>query len=321
MKAVHLREPTGVEGLTYGEVARPEPDRDELLVRVHAAGINPIDWLICRGDLSHLIDGEFPWTPGWDVSGVVEAVGANGAGFDPGDPVCGMSRLPDGGGAFAEYITMTGDELTDKPRSLSHPEAASLPMAGQTAFHALYEEGDLGAGQRVLVHAAAGGVGHIAVQLAANTGAHVIGTASGYNEAYLRELGVDRFVNYRQARFEAEIGDVDIVLDAVGGDVLERSVEVVKPGGVVITLPEPPAEPTVERCNRNHDVDVRFFDVVLDSKPVTLRRVATHAESGVVEPRVSDTYSPSEIREALGRSADGHVRGKLVIDLTEGGDD
>jgi len=317
MKAIQLQEPTGIGRLTCDDVANPEPDRDELLVRVHAAGINPIDWLICRGGLSHLRDSEVPWTPGWDVSGVVEAVGSNESEFNPGDAVCGMARLPGGGGAFAEYTTMTSEELTDKPQALSHREAAGLPMAGQTAFYALYEEGNLDSGQRVLVHAAAGGVGHMAVQFAASTGAHVIGTASGYNEAYLHELGVDQFVNYCEARFEAEIDDVDLVLDAVGGDVLGRSVEVLKPEGVVVTLPEPPSEEVVERYNHEHDVDIRFFDVILDSTPVTLRKVAVHADSEAVEPRVSNSYSLSEVPDALEQSADGHVRGKLVIELGE----
>lgn len=317
MKAIQLQEPVGIEGVSYGDVARPEPDQDEFLVRVHAASINPIDWLVCRGGLSHLLDDEGPWTPGWDISGVVEAVGATESAFNPGDAVCGMARLPGGGGGFAEYATMTSDELTDKPQSLSHLEAAGLPMAGQTAFHALYEEGNLETGQRVLIHAAAGGVGHMAVQFAVNTGAHVIGTASGRNEAYLHELGVDQFINYRQERFEDVVDDVDVVLDAVGGDIVERSVDVVKPGGTVVTLPEPPSETVVEQYKHEYDVDIRFFDVILDSNPVTLRRVAAHAESEVVEPWVSDTYSLSEVQEALKRSADGHVRGKLVVDLTE----
>jgi len=321
MKTIHLQEPRGIEKLIYDDVARPEPDQDELLIRVHAAGVNPIDWLMCRGDLSHLLDSEVPWTPGWDVSGVVEAVGSTKSEFNPGDAVCGMTRLPDGGGAFAEYITMTSEELTNKPQELSHLEAAGLPMAGQTAFHALYEEGSLDAGHRVRIHAAAGGVGHLAVQFAANTGAHVIGTASGYNEAYLHDRGVDQFVNYREARFEDEVDDVDIVLDAVGGAVFNRSIDVVKTGGVVVTLPEPPSETVIERYKHEKDVDVRFFDVVLDSNPETLQKVATYADSDAIKPRISDVYSLSEVQEALEQSADGHVCGKLVVDLTDCDDD
>lgn len=321
MQAIQLQATDGIDALTHGEVPRPEPDRDELLVRGVAAGINPLDWLVCRGHLPHLLDADCPWIPGWDVSGVVESVGADVSGFAPGDAVCGMTRLPGAGGTFAEYTTVRTDEITDKPDAISHREAAALPMAGQTAFHALYEEGGLDPGDHVLVHAAAGGVGHVAVQLAANTGAHVIGTASGRNEAFLRELGVDEFVDYRDRRFEAAVDGVDLVVDGVGGDVLERSVEVVRPGGVVVTLPEPPDEAAAERYRDEHGVDVRFFDVVLDSAPTTLRQVLAHAAVGVVDPVVSDTYALSAVPEALERSAGGHVRGTLVVDLAEGADD
>ncbi|ERH03199.1 MAG: NADPH:quinone reductase related Zn-dependent oxidoreductase, partial [Halonotius sp. J07HN6] len=229
MKAIQLQETSGIDALSYEEVPRPEPEENELVIRAHAAGVNPLDWLICRGVLPHLRDTELPWTPGWDVSGIVEAVGSGVSEFATGDAVCGMARLPGGGGAYAEYITVTTDEITAKPSSLSHLEAAGMPMAGQTAFHALYEAGNLSQGQDVLVHAAAGGVGHMAVQFAANTGAHVVGTASERNEAFLRDIGVDEFVNYRKEQFEDEVNEVDLVVDTVGGDVLERSVKIARP--------------------------------------------------------------------------------------------
>jgi NADPH:quinone reductase-like Zn-dependent oxidoreductase len=321
MKSIQLQETDGVEALHHEDVPRPELGRDEYLVRVHAAGINPLDWLICRGMLPHLLDTDLPWIPGWDVSGVIESVGTNVTEFDVGDTVCGMSRLPSAGGAFAEYTTMSDDEITAKPDSLSHEEAAAVPMAGQTAFHALYNEGELNTGEDVLVHAAAGGVGHMAVQFASHTGARVIGTASGRNKDFLRDLGVDEFVNYREERFEDVLDSVDLVLDAVGGDVLERSIEVVQSGGVVVTLPEPPSQEAVRRYQNENNVDVRFFDVIMDSDPVTLQQVAAHVDTGVVTPRVSDAYSLSEVQDSLDRSADGHVRGKLIANLSEATDD
>lgn len=318
MKAIQLTETDGTDALAYESVPRPEPDDDELLVRVHATGVNPLDWLICRGILRELRDEPLPWIPGWDLSGVVESVGANVTTFEPEDAVCGMVRLPGAGGTFAEYTTITVDEITAKPASLSHTEAASVPMTGQTAFHALYQAGELDTGQRVLIHAAAGGVGHMAVQFATSTGAHVIGTASGRNEQFLRDLGVDEFVNYREKQFEDVLDDVDIVLDTVGGEVLERSVEVVKPGGVVVTLPDQPSADAIERFQTGHDVVVRFFDVLTESDPATLQSVATRVEAGVLEPTVSATYPLSEAQQALEMSADGHVRGKLVLDVTNG---
>lgn len=317
MDAIQLLETDGTDALTQVDVPRPEPDSDELLVRVQAAGVNPLDWLINRGIITELRDEPCPWIPGWDVSGVVESVGADVAGFEPGDAVWGMVRLPGAGGTFAEYITMTADEVTPKPSTLSHVEAASVPMAGQTAFHALYGAAQLDRGQRILVHAAAGGVGHLAVQFAANTGAHVIGTASGRNEEFLRNIGVDEFVNYQEQRFEDELEAVDIVLDAVGGDVLERSVEVAQPGGVVVTLPEEPSQEAIEGYRDEHAVDVRFFDVIMDSEPATLQQIYDLVEGGAVEPTISDTYPLSKAPDALDRSADGHVRGKLVLETAE----
>ena len=321
MHAIQLRETDGTDALTLQDVPRPEPDRDELLVRVHAAGVNPLDWLICRGMVSELVDTALPWIPGWDLSGVVASVGSDVTDFESGDRVFGTVRLPESGGAFAEYITVTAEEVTTKPESLSHTEAAGVPMVGQTAFHALSEEAGLESGQRVLVHAAAGGVGHMAVQFAANTGADVIGTASGYNEAFLRDLGVDEFVNYREERFEDVLTDIDVVLDSVGGEVLERSVDVVRPGGVVVTLPERPSERLVKKCRAEHEIEVRFFDVVVDAEPSTLERVATRVEASKVRPEISETYPLAGVKEALDRSAAGHVRGKLVLDVSGGTDD
>lgn len=319
MKAIRLSEPDGTDALTYEDVPRPEPDDDELLVRVRAAGVNPLDWLVCRGGLPELRDEPLPWTPGWDLSGVVETVGTDVTEFEPGDTVCGMVRLPGAGGTFAEYATVTAEEVTAKPPSLTHTDAAGVPMAGQTAYHALYEVGGLEPGQRVLVHAAAGGVGHMAVQFATHTGAHVIGTASERNEAFLRNLGVDTFVDYRAERFEDVLDDVDVVLDAVGGAVTERSVAVARPGGVVVTLPDQPSADAVERFRTEHGVAVQFFDVLTESAPATLRSVASHVEAGVLDPVISDIYSLSAARQALETSADGHVRGKLVLEVTGDG--
>ena len=313
MRAIQLPKTTGVDAVVSRDVPRPEPDSDELLVDVRAAGVNPLDWLLCRGLLTELRADPLPWTLGWDLSGVVDSVGADVTRFEPGDAVCGMVRPPGAGGTFAEYATVTPAAVTAKPPSLSHIEAAGVPMAGQTAFHALYETAGLDADQRVLVHAAAGGVGHFAVQLATDTGAHVAGTASGRNEQFLRDLGVDAFVDYREDRFEDVLDGVDVVVDAVGGEVLERSVELTRAGGVVVTLPDQPSATALERFRTEHGVSVRHFDVLTESDPATLHAVASRVDAGALEPTVSDTYPLSDAPRALERSADGHVRGKLVL--------
>ncbi len=313
MKATQLQRLGGTDALTESEVSRPEPGGDELLVRVHAAGVNPIDWLVCRDALPGFLDQPLPWIPGWDLSGEVASVGSGVTDFEPGDAVYGMVRMPGAGGTFAEYATVESDEVAPKPASLSHVEAAALPMVGQTAYHALFEAANLGAGDRVLVHAAAGGVGHVAVQLATDAGAHVVGTASGRNETYLRSIGVDEFVNYRDERFEESVEPVDIVLDGVGGAVLQRSADVVRPGGLVVTLPDQPSEGLVEEFRRDHDVELRSFSVTDDVDPATLLDLSDRIEAGVVEPTISDVYPLSEAETALDVSGDGHVRGKLVL--------
>ncbi|WP_396612135.1 NADP-dependent oxidoreductase [Haloferax sp. S1W] len=313
MQAIQLQNPNGTAALASKETPRPQPADDELLVRTHAAGVNPLDWLICDGHLRQLLDEPLPWIPGWDISGVVESVGADVSGFEAGDTVYGMVRLPGAGGAFAEYATVKPHEVTSKPARLSHTEAAGVPMVGQTAFHALFEEAGVDADDRILIHAAAGGVGHMAVQFAADAGLRVIGTASERNEAYLRELGVDEFIDYRNQRFEDEIEPVDVVLDAVGGSVLERSAEVVRPGGVVVTLPEQPPEPLVETLQREYDAEISFFSVTDDAAPSTLQRVTERIDAGAVEPTIRNTYPLSEAQTALEKSATGHVRGKLVL--------
>lgn len=321
MKAIQLHDYDGIEALHTDEIPRPDVGPDEVRIRVEAAGVNPLDWLCCRGFIPHLVDTDLPWIPGWDFSGVVDSVGAKVGEYSPGDAVVGMPRLPGGGGTFAEYLTVTPAEMTAKPSSLSMVEAAGLPMAGQTASHALFEAGSLEAGQTVLIHAAAGGVGHLAVQLAADTDATVIGTASAANAGFLRELGADHVIDYRSEEFERQVSAVDLVIDAIGGDVLERSIAAVEPGGTVVTLPEPPADELIERSAKESGVDVRFFDVIIDSPPSTLQQVVAHVKSGAVTPRLSGVNPLSDLQEALKLSADGHVRGKLVVNLTEATDD
>jgi NADPH:quinone reductase-like Zn-dependent oxidoreductase len=250
--------------------------------------------------------------PGWDVSGVVETVGADVAAFDRGDEVFGLVRLPDTGETYAEYAAVPATDVVRKPPSLSHSVAAAVPMVGLTARRALFEEGDLQRGERVLVHAAAGGVGHVAVQLATRVGAHVVGTASARNEPFLRELGVDEFVDDRSQRFEAVVDDVDLVVDAVGGDTLERSVDVLARGGRLVTLPEPPSAKIDARA-RDRDATVHWFSVEPDA--ARLADLRTLLDQGDLEVTVSDTWPLPKAPAAQEESRRGHVRGKLVLEV------
>ncbi|MDG4861997.1 NADP-dependent oxidoreductase, partial [Streptomyces sp. T-3] len=206
----------GPEVLTSAEVERPEPGLGEILVRVHAAGVNPVDWKIRTG--GPFVPQAGPAILGYDVSGTIEAVGPGVTLYAPGDEVFGMPRFPELAGGYAEFVTAPARRFVPKPATVGHIEAAALPLAALTAWQALIDTAGLRAGQRVLIHAAAGGVGHLAVQIAKAQGAYVIGTASASNHAFLRELGADEVVDYSSVDFASVVREVDVVLDGVGGD-------------------------------------------------------------------------------------------------------
>lgn len=317
VKAICVHEYGGPDALQYEERPRPEPDEGEVLIEVRAAGVNPIDWMVREGYADEALDPSLPYVPGWDLSGVVDAVGPGVTAFEPGDAVFGLVRMPDPGNAYAEYATAPAADVVETPDGLDHVEAASLPMVALTARRALFEVGDLRAGQRVLVHAAAGGVGHVAVQLATHAGAHVAGTASRRNERYLRSLGVDEFVDYRTRDFEDVLGPADVVLDAVGGDTLARSVEAVAEGGRIVTLPEPPSTDVVDRAEAERSAAVHWFSVEPDA--AALADIRDLVDEGHLRPTISDTWPLEEAAAAHEASETGHVRGKLVLDLTERG--
>lgn len=315
MKAIRVHEYGGPSVLQYEDVPRPQPAPDEALVDVRAAGVNPIDWLVREGYADEALDPSLPHIPGWDLAGVVSDVGVDVDAVAAGDEVFGLVCLPDPGETYAEYATAPASELVSIPQTLEHTQAAGVPMVALTAWQALFEAGQLDATDRVLVHAAAGGVGHLAVQLATHAGAHVVGTASGSNEAYLRDLGVDGFIDYREQSFESEIDDVDLVLDAVGGDTLERSIDVLTDGGRIVTLPEPPSPATVSRARERRAARVEWFSVEPD--PATLGTIRELIDDGAVRPTISDTWPLGQARTAHEVSQAGHVRGKLVLTVGE----
>ena len=215
MRAVCIYAYGGPKVLVYEDAPCPQARDGEVLIRVHAAGINPVDWKIREGRFNDMIPTTFPRVLGWDVSGVVESVGRGVSRLAVGDEV--FSR-PDNSrdGAYAEYIVVAEFEVARKPKSIDHVHAAALPYAGLTAWQSLFDAAGLSAGQRVLIHGAAGGVGHLAVQLAKWKGAHVIGTASERNHDFLRKLGVDQVIEYPEERFEEAVEPVDVVLDTIG---------------------------------------------------------------------------------------------------------
>ena len=308
MKAVRIHEFGGLDSLRVEDAPTPEPRDGEVLVRIHAAGINPVDWKTCAGEgVASRLEDPFPFIPGWDVSGVVEGLGAGVADFQAGDAVCGMVRWHWGGGGYAQYVAAPAADLVAKPHTLDDSQAAGLPLAALTAWQALFDTAGLQAGQTVLIHAAAGGVGHLAVQLATWQGAQVIGTASARNQGFLRELGIHRIIDYNETRFEEATKDVDVVLDCVGGEVQERSWRVLKPGGMLASIR---GRPDAEQADAH---GVRAQHVSVRTEQAHLRAIADLANEGRLRVHIHETLPLDEVRKAHEMSKTGHTRGKLVL--------
>ncbi|MET9964070.1 NADP-dependent oxidoreductase [Streptomyces sp. NPDC006326] len=304
MRAVVVSEWGGPEVLTETEIERPEPGLNEILVRVHAAGVNPVDWKT-RASGALIGWGEVPMV-GWDVSGTVEAVGPGVTLYREGDEVYGMPHFPRQAGGYAEYVVAPARHFARKPASLDHVQAAALPLAALTAWQALVDTAAVTAGQRVLVHAAAGGVGHLAVQIAKARGAYVIGTASAAKHGLLRELGADEVLDYRTADFEDSVSDVDVVIDAVGGDYGRRSLKVLKPGGHLVTLPGPDGIPADTQ-------GVQASWVLVEPDLKGLEQIAALADQGLLKPLVDTVLPLSQAAKAHEIGELGRTTGKIVL--------
>ncbi|MFC8914628.1 NADP-dependent oxidoreductase [Streptomyces sp. NPDC057116] len=299
----------GPDTLRVRNLPVPEPKEGEVLVRVHAAGVNAIDWAT-RAGRGVGVEG-FPAVLGWDVSGTVAATGPGVRRFTEGDAVFGMPRFPSLAGGYAEYAVAPEGELAAKPDGVDHVVAASLPMVGLTAWQTLFEHGGLRPGHRVLVSGAAGGVGHIAVQLAVDAGAEVIGTASPANHDFVRSLGARRAVDYRTVPLQKEVGDVDLAVDPMGGAEFFRLLDVVRPGGIVVTLKG--EGPDHRQTAQAHGVRAGFTYVHPDG-PV-LDRIAGLLSAGAVRPEIQRVFRLDEVGQAHALGEEGHVRGRLVLDI------
>jgi len=306
MKAVSIYGYGGPEVLVYEDAPRPHPDAGEVLVRVHAAGVNPVDWKIREGHLKDMLHHTFPLVLGWDLSGVVESLGTGITRLKVGDEVFSRPDIARDG-AYAEFIVVKETELALKPRRIDHLHAAALPLAALTAWQTLFDAGGLAAGQRVLIHAAAGGVGHLAVQLAKGKGAHVIGTASAKNHEFVRKLGVDQVVDYNTERFEAVVQPVDLVLDTLGGDTQERSWQVLKRGGILVSIASPPKAETALA----HGVRQAF--VFTQPNAGQLTEIAALVDAEKLKVIVETILPLSDATRAQELSARGHGKGKIVL--------
>jgi len=308
MKAVRVHEYGGPEVLRYEEAPRPEPGDGELLIKVHAAGVNPADWKVRAGYFKDFVPFQMPFVVGTDFSGTVAGLGSRTTGFAVGDAVFGRSQFGRSG-SYAEYTTTRPGLIAAKPASLDHVHAAAVPTASLAAWQSLLGEGgiDLRPGQTILIHGAAGGVGSFAVQLAKWRGAKVLGTASAKNESHLRALGVDQVIDYARQPFEEVVHGIDAVFDTIGGDVEARSWNVLRPGGVLASivaqqLTPPKDAPTGARGVTNFSLP--------DSK---LGEIANLIDAGTLKVVVTEVQPLAEAQKAHVLSQAGHVRGKIVL--------
>ena len=306
MRAISQNVLGGPEVLREVELARPTPGISQVLVAVHAAGVNPTDW---KHRAHRAFLAEPPFVLGWDVSGVVASVGFGVTLFKPGDEVFGMLPYPHGGGAHAEYVTGPARAFARKPASLTHVEAGALPLAALTAWQALVDTAGLRAGQRVLVHAAAGGVGHLAVQIAKARGGYVIGTASAGNHDLVRGLGADEVIDYRSTDFAGAVRDVDVVLDPLGGQTAVRSLPTLRPGGILVSILGVPRDLAEQAAAKG----VRQATMLVEADHGGMTAIADLVEAGKLRPTIAGTFPLADAAKAHALGETGHTAGKLVL--------
>jgi NADPH:quinone reductase-like Zn-dependent oxidoreductase len=310
MKAIVIHEYGGPETLKYEDVPRPEPEDDQLLIRVVAAGVNPVDGMIRSGLFAKDGSRAFPIILGGDVAGVVEKVGSKVTKFKVGDPVFAYVSLDNSGG-YAQYALVMQHEAAPKPKSLTYVEAAAVPIVALTAWQALVDTAKLSAGQTVLIHGGSGGVGSLAIQIAKARGAKVIATASTANQDLLKELGADIAVDYTKQKFEDVAKNVDVVLDSIGRDTLARSYGVVKKGGFIVSLVARPNQAELDKHG------IRGAAVSVEPNSDELAEIGRLIDQKKIRVIVSQTFPLSEAIKAQEQVATGHTRGKIVLKIAD----
>jgi NADPH:quinone reductase-like Zn-dependent oxidoreductase len=306
MKAIRVQNYGGPEQLRREDAPVPEPSEGQVLVRVQAASVNPIDYKLASGMFRDRMPLHFPWIPGGDFCGVVEAVGPGVTTPRRGEAVYGDSP---GGGAYAGFVAASANMVAPRPGKLNPVEAASVPLAGQTAWQGLFDHGQLERGHAVLIHAAAGGVGTFAVQLAHWKCARVLATASAANAEYVRSLGADEVIDYRATPFESVARDLDLLLDLVGGETQRRSFAVLKPGGRLVSAVQPP--PGEEAARHN----VRAVVFHMHPSTQSLEQLAELLDAGTLRTVVTHTYPLMQAQDAWRQILSGHTRGKIVLEV------
>ncbi len=301
MQAIQAHDYGGPEVLVLEQVPCPEPNADQVLIRLDAAGVNPADWKSRAGLYKQFTPLQFPWTPGLEGSGIIEAVGANVTTFKKGDEVYGILT-----GGYAEYALASANDVQPKPAGLTFEQAAAVPMGVLTAWGAVIDAANVEAGQRVLIHGAAGGVGSYAVQLAKWKGAHVTGTASAHNLEFVRSIGAENVIDYNATRFETVLKDMDAVIDTVGGDLPERSFQVIRPGSIFVTV----AARLAEDAGKAQNIRAMGAGRASTDK---LKQISELIESKQLTPVVGAVFPLSDARQAQELSQAGHGRGRILL--------
>jgi len=306
MKAVRIHEFGDASVLRLEDIERPTPHQDEVLVRVVASAINPIEWKIRSGAMAKAIGRDLPVTLGWDCAGIVEGVGAEVAGFKAGDAVYSYPAFGEGG-THAEFVAIKAAQVALKPKTISFVDAAALPMAGGAAWQCIVAVGDVQPGQRVLILGASGGVGTIAIQLAKTRGAYVIATAASDNLALVSALGADEVLDYRATAFETVAKDIDLLVDLIGGDTQERSWQVLNPGGLLVATATPPSQ------ERAQAAGVRAAFVFTPPRGDVLAELGALVDVMKIRPVIGLELGLAEARRAHELGERGGVTGKIVL--------
>ena len=313
MKAYILNEAGGVENLILSEVEEPSPKAGEVLVEVKAISINPVDVKVRPFEeaLNMIVGADRPVILGWDIAGTVTVVGEDVTLFEPGDCVFGMVNFPGHGKCYAEYVAAPNAHLAKMPGNISFEGAAATTLAALTALQVLQPR--IKRGNRVLIHAGSGGVGHFAIQIAKHLGAHVVTTSSAKNRDFVISIGADEHIDYREQKFEEVASDIDFVLDGMGGEVLKNSLKVVKDGGGIVSLPTLKFPEEVKAYAEQHNIDVSF--VMVQSSGADMNTLKQLIENGSLKPHVSKTFPFAELADAHKQIETGRTVGKAVVTM------
>ena len=312
MKAIQIREFGSNDALLYTELAEPQLNPGEVLVKNKAAGVNPIDWKTCSGGGAAPFIGDLPFIPGWEFAGTIEKVADDVTSFSVGDEVFGFIRFPERAGCFASYVAAPADQISLRPDDLPLEAAAGLSLAGLTAWQALFDKGSLQASQQVVVLAGAGGVGHIAIQLAKWMGAKVITTASSANHEYLKSLGADVVIDYHTQNITDHVNNVDLVIDSMGGNVGIDALRCVKPGGRLVTLPSVTKD---EVAAAGKAMKVNVLPIRVEPNSEQLDRLAGLYVDRKLSLNIAETFPLEQVGKAFDVSKTGKAKGKLILTI------